>query len=389
MKNKQTYKSPGNDGLTKEFYGGFWDEMKELLISSATEAKHRGELSISQRQAIIKLIEKKDRDKRYIKNWRSISLLNVDTKIISKALLEMLKNVLSSLISMQQTAYIKNRSIEKGGRLIPDIVNICDCNNIGGFLVTIDIEKAFDSLDHKFILAVLKKFGFGKNFVPWVEPLLNNQEFWVINGGITTRYFPLQQGVRQGDPLTAYVFILCFFEILFILIKNDPNIKGIENLEYCYLYTTYADYTTSFLKYENSIAHLSEKVKLFSDFSGLKPNTTRCEVAGIGVLNGVQVAVCGMKCTDLINETIKVLGAYFSYNQKIKDDKNFYNISNIQGVLNLWRMINLTLDILVIFKTFAILKIVFLALLTKIPHKLSKSWRKYKNLLFGKTLLRK
>ena len=257
MKNMQTTKSPRNDGLTKAFYEGFWDEMKELLISSATEAKHRGELSISQRQAIIKLIEKKDRDKRYIKNWRSISLLNVDTKIISKALLERLKNVLSSLISMQQTAYIKNRSIEKGGRLIPDIVNICDCNNIGGFLVTIDIEKAFDSLDHKSILAVLKKFGFGKNFVPWVEPLLNNQEFWVINGGITTRYFPLQQGTRQGDPISAYVFILCFFEILFILIKNDPNIKGIENFECCYLYTTYADYTTFFLKDENSITHLS------------------------------------------------------------------------------------------------------------------------------------
>ena len=73
-------------------------------------------------------------------------------------------------------------------------------------------------------------------------------------------------------------------------------------------------------------------------------------------MKGVQVAVCGMKCTDLINETIKVLGAYFSYNQKIKDDKNFYNISNIQGVLNLWRMINLTLEgRIVIFKTFAIL----------------------------------
>ena len=87
---------------------------------------------------------------------------------------------------MQQTAYIKNISIEKGGRLIPDIVNICDCNNIGGFLVTIDIEKAFDSLDHKSILAVFKKIGFGKNFVPWVEPSLNNQELWVINRGITT-----------------------------------------------------------------------------------------------------------------------------------------------------------------------------------------------------------
>ena len=91
----------------------------------------------------------------------------------------------------------------------------------------------FDSLDHEFILAVLKKSGFGKNFVSCVETLLNNQEPCVINGGITTRYFPLQRGARQGDPMSAYVFVLCL-EILFILIKNDPNIKGIEIFEYCY-----------------------------------------------------------------------------------------------------------------------------------------------------------
>ena len=66
----------------------------------------------------------------------------------------MLKNLLSSLTSTQQTACIKNRFIGEGGRLISDIVNICDRNNIGGLLVTIDIEKAFDSLDHKFIFAV-------------------------------------------------------------------------------------------------------------------------------------------------------------------------------------------------------------------------------------------
>ena len=228
------------------------------------------------------------------------------------------------------------------------IVNICDRNTIGGFLVTIDTEKVFDSLDHKFILAVSKKIGFGKNFVSWVEPLLNNQESCVINGCITTRYFPLQRGTRQGNPVSAYVFILCL-EILFILIKNDPNIKEIEIFEYCYLYTAYADDTTFFLKDENSIVRLSEK---------LKPNTTKCEVAGIGVPKEVQVAVFGMKCTDLRNEATKILGLYFSYNQKIKDDKNVYNIiSNIQRVLNLWRMRNLTLEgRIVVFKTLAISK---------------------------------
>ena len=117
-------------------------------LSLLQQKQNTGELSISQRQAIIKLIEKKDRDKRYIKNWRPISLLNVDTRVISKALSERLKNVLSSLMSTQQTAYIKNRSIGEAGRLISDIVNICDRNNNGALLVTIDIEKAFDSLDH-------------------------------------------------------------------------------------------------------------------------------------------------------------------------------------------------------------------------------------------------
>ena len=68
MKKMQIDKCPGNDRLTEEFYESFWDEIKELLVASVTEAKFKGELSISQKQAIIKLIEKKDRDKRYIKN---------------------------------------------------------------------------------------------------------------------------------------------------------------------------------------------------------------------------------------------------------------------------------------------------------------------------------
>ena len=109
-----------------------------------------------------------------------------------------------------------------------------------------------------------------------------------------------------GKPYLSLCVHLCL-EILFILIKNHPNIKGIEILEYCYLYTAYADDTTFFLKDENSTVHLSEKFKLFSDFLGFKPNTDKCKITGIGVLKGVQVAVCGMKCIDLRNEAMKIL----------------------------------------------------------------------------------
>ena len=105
-------------------------------------------------------------------------------------------------------------------------------------------------------------------------------------------------------------------KILFILTKTDYYVKRIENFEHCYLYTTYLNDTTFFLKDGNSIVQLSEKFKLFSDFWGLKSNTTNCEIAGTDLLKGVQVAVCGMRCIDLRNEAIKILGIYFSHSQK-------------------------------------------------------------------------
>ena len=83
MKNNKT---PGNDGLTKEFYETFWDKLKTPLMKSINRDFYTKILSISQRQPVIKLIEKKNRNKRYIKNWRPISFLNVDTKILSKAI---------------------------------------------------------------------------------------------------------------------------------------------------------------------------------------------------------------------------------------------------------------------------------------------------------------
>ena len=92
-------KSPGNDGITKEFYEAFWDDLKTSLLLSVNKAFKIGELSISQKQAVIKLVEKKDKDKRLIKNWRPISLPNFDTKLVSKVLAEHPKTALFSLIS--------------------------------------------------------------------------------------------------------------------------------------------------------------------------------------------------------------------------------------------------------------------------------------------------
>ena len=82
-----------------------------------------------------------------------------------------------------------------------------------------DVEKASDTLEHKFLISVLEKFGFDQNFISWIEISLKNQESCVINGGTTKKYFKLNRGARQGDPISSYLFILAleFYFFLFLL----------------------------------------------------------------------------------------------------------------------------------------------------------------------------
>ena len=118
------------------------------------------------------MLEKKDKDKRFIKNWRPISLLNTDVKIISKVLSTRTKGVLFPyLISSNQTAYVKNRFISESGRVISDILEIAKTLGLEGFLVTIYIEKAFDSVNHCYLFHILRKFGFGIDFVSWIKTI--------------------------------------------------------------------------------------------------------------------------------------------------------------------------------------------------------------------------
>ena len=196
-------KSPGNDGLTKEFYCCFWNDIKDIFMKLLCESKKLKQLCVSQRQAIIKLLEKPNKDKRFVANWGPISLLNFDLKIISKSLATRLKNVLGKLTDARQTAYVNERFIGESGRLIDDVLKVCDMQKLSGYLLTVDFEKAFDSLNHNFLIAVLKKYGFGDDFIDWILILFNSQESCVINGGHSTKYFPLERGARQGDPIAA------------------------------------------------------------------------------------------------------------------------------------------------------------------------------------------
>ena len=109
---------------------------------------------------------------------------------------------------------MKGRFIIEDGKLISDVLEICDKLQIKGFLMIVDIEKASDSINQFFLIKVLEKSGFEKDFIKWIKILLQNQESWIVNGGTTTNYFKLEKGTRQGEPISAYLFILVLSSIL-------------------------------------------------------------------------------------------------------------------------------------------------------------------------------
>ena len=112
----------------------------------------------SQKQAVVNLIEKKNKDKRIIQNWRPISLVNVELKILSKTLANCIKKCLPFLISSNQTAYVEGRFVSEGGRLFSDILQVTDFLNLRGLVVTVDIQKAFDSVNHLFLITKWKNW---------------------------------------------------------------------------------------------------------------------------------------------------------------------------------------------------------------------------------------
>ena len=147
-------------------------------------------------------------------------------------------------------AYAQIRFIGKSGRLIADILEITNILIKEGFLVTMDIEEAFDPVDHTFVISVLKKFGFGNNFVSQIETLISKQESYVINENNTTKYFHHERGAHQGDSISPYIFIL-ILEVLFFWLETIRTSKVSK-----FLYTAYADDTTSFLKTRNQQRNL-------------------------------------------------------------------------------------------------------------------------------------
>ena len=310
LKSLQNGKSPGIDGIPNEFYKVFWNDIKNYLIEAYRLSKEKELLCFTQRQGYISLIPKKDRNPLLLKNWRPISLLNSDYKILAKTIANRIKPCLESIIHHDQTGFLQNRYIGENIIKALDLIDIAEYEDIEAILMFIDFEKAYDHIEWPFLQNALKLFNFEENLINWVNILYTNITSCVGNNGWITDFFSLSRGVRQGCPLSSYLFIICT-EILAISVRSNPNIHGIPYNGKEHKLSQFADDTWFSLIFDQE--NLNTVLKTLNDFqniSGLKINYEKTELLRIGSLKNSNARLYTQRQLKWTNETVKLLGVH-------------------------------------------------------------------------------
>ena len=368
-------KSPGEDGFTKEFYQTFFDLIGKDLLNSYNDSLHKGSLSISQKRGSITLIPKGDVNLTDLKNWRPITLLNVDYKLLSKVLAKRMELLLPKLIHTDQTGFINGRYIGQNIRLLCDIMELLDTKKSQGIFLFVDFDKAFDTLEWSFILKTLEAFNFGDNFKKWVSVLYNNVQSSVMNGGFMTNYFEISRGVRQGCPLSPSLFVLSV-ELLALKIRQNPNCGGIQlpNDQEVKI-SQFADDTTITTSNVDSLKSHIQVIDWFGTVSGLKLNKKKTKAMWLGTMKHSRSKILEYKSTK---DPIKVLGTFLSYNQNKNVEENFMNrIRKMKTKLNLWLSRDLTLyGKSLLAKTLGVSQLIYAASMLSVPTSVMKNVQK-------------
>ena len=355
-------KTPGNDGFPCEFYKMFWSKLKHFILRSIAETYHDRKLMITSRQCQITCLPKGDKARESLKNWRPISLLNVTYKLISATLANRLKTVLPKIISKAQTGFLENRFIGESTRLIYDIMAYVEEHDQPGLLMLIDFEKAFDSVSWRFLYKTFDFFNFGSYIQTWIKILNNDITATVQQSGFNSPPFPISRGCRQGDPIASYEFLLCA-QILYLLIMQNKEIKGIDINQYEHKLTQFADDTTLIMDgSQDSLQASLNTLEIFGSISGLKINKDKTKIVWIGkkrnsddILPTIPPLQWGLTEFDL-------LGLSFSTNMNKIVDLNYNKyLPIITNTIKQWNKRLLTpLGKITIIKTFLISKLIHL-----------------------------
>ncbi len=330
-------KAPGLDGLTVEFYVHFWNDIRVLLYNALLQCISSGHLSPTMKRGIITLVPKPNKDKLLLDNWRPITLLCNDYKLLAHVYSRRLDTGLSKLIDECQSAFVKGRNIHNHTRLILDFVDYREYITTESYVLFLDFFKAFDSIEHSFLLKTLQFLGFGNNFCDIVKMLYTDISSMVsLNPGMTPS-FKVLRGIRQGCPISPKLFILAT-QLLTLLIDYSKEIQGITIFDKEFKISQFADDTSIFLKDKSMVDKTLEIISFFSKASGLSLNIKKCELFPIHTSSDSSIASIRVK------SEVKYLGITITKNLIRREDINISKrILDMKKSLSHWLTRDLTI----------------------------------------------
>ena len=267
--------SPGKDGLGYGFYKAFEPLIVPILYEVYEEIFRTRSCPYGFQDALIRLIPKKP-DPLSVDDWRPISLLNCDYKILTKILAGRLQGVLGDIVGPHQTCSIRGRSIGTNIKCVRDLLQTQ--GRMDGLIYSVDQKKAFDNVSHGYLFSVLESFGFSDGFRAWIETLVSGGTCEVRSGTVVTDSIDVDAGIRQGDSLSPLLYILAI-EPLLVKVNRDLVDCGIERRYGRQLVClAYADDIVLFLRDPGSIDRFLRIYHLFSELSGARINVNKSAI---------------------------------------------------------------------------------------------------------------
>ncbi|CAM2106075.1 unnamed protein product [Caretta caretta] len=302
-----TNKSPGMDGLTVEFYRTFWDILGPDLVTVWAESLQSGVLPLSCRRAVLALLPKKG-DLRDLRNWRPVSLLSTDYKIVAKAISLRLGSVMADVIHPDQTYTVPGRSIFDSLFLVRDLLELRRRDGLSFALLSLDQEKAFDRVDHGYLLSTLQAFGFGPQFVSFLRVLYASAECLVRLNWTLTEPVSFGRGVRQGCPLSGQLYALAIEPFLCLLRRRMTGLVLREpEPELRLVLSAYADDVLLVVQDPGDLARVEACQAIYLAASSARVNWVKS--SGLAVGDWRQAGVATLFSPDLRPEVLRVAEA--------------------------------------------------------------------------------
>ena len=375
IRTTDTNKSPGIDGLPIEFYDTFWPTLKTELQEIANLIYiDNHNLNMSQRTGIISLTHKRD-EKENLENWRPITLLCADYKIITKTIATRLRKYLSHIININQTCAVPNREITSNLYLIRDIIKYSQYKDINTFIVSYDFQQAFDSIDHEYMLNTLRRYNFGDKFVSFIQNIYQDRTSMVMNNGFLTDRININRGILQGCPISLPLFCIVA-ETLANKIRQNKRIEGIKLPGYTETLKLiqYADDTNTITTKTHTIHETIQEFEKFGKATGCKLKDSKTKGLIISNLNTKHLEEHINQEYDKVkwNEQtgLKVLGIHFFVDEIETQNYNWKKvISKLEGKTDFLKTRNLSLrGKVILLNSVTLSKIWYLASVIQMPN---------------------